>query len=87
MRIGGRERGKPDQEEDRGWVYRNCGGERISVCGAFQKLKVSLNFWRYNAIITLILQIERGEPMRADKKGQNEAWLHAKPVKGDICME
>lgn len=33
MRIGGRERGKPDQEEDRRWVYRNCGGERVSVCG------------------------------------------------------
>lgn len=33
MRIGGRERGEPDQEEDRGWVYRNCGGKRVSVCG------------------------------------------------------
>lgn len=33
MRIGGRERGEPDQAEDRGWVYRNCGGERVSVCG------------------------------------------------------
>lgn len=33
MRIGGRERGEPDQEEDREWVYRNCGGEWVSVCG------------------------------------------------------
>ena len=33
MRIGGRERGKPDQAEDRRGVYRNCGWERISVCG------------------------------------------------------
>lgn len=55
MQIGGRERGKPDQAEDWGWVYRNCGGEQISVCEAFQKLKVSLNFWRYNAIMALIL--------------------------------
>ena len=33
MRIVGDECDKPDQTEDRGWVYRNCGGERISVCG------------------------------------------------------
>lgn len=33
MRIGCRERGKPDQEEDRRGVYRNGGWERISVCG------------------------------------------------------
>lgn len=33
MRIGGGECDKPDQAEDRGWVYRNCGWERVSVCG------------------------------------------------------
>lgn len=37
--------------------------------------------------MVLILQNERGELMRADKKGQNEVWLHAKPVDSDICME
>lgn len=24
--------GEPDQEEDRGWVHRNGGWERVSVC-------------------------------------------------------
>ena len=33
------------------------------------------------------LLIERGELMRTDKKGQNEVWLHAKPVSSDVCME
>lgn len=33
MWLGGDECSKPDQEEDRRWVYRNCGGERVSVCG------------------------------------------------------
>lgn len=33
MRIGGRERGEPNQEEDRRGVYRDGGRERVSVCG------------------------------------------------------
>ena len=33
MRLGGDECSKPDQAENRGWLYRNCGGERVSVCG------------------------------------------------------
>ena len=33
MWLSGDECSKPDQEEDRRWVYRNCGGERVSVCG------------------------------------------------------
>ena len=37
--------------------------------------------------MALILQNERGELMHKNKKGQNEAWLHAKPVNSDICME
>jgi hypothetical protein len=31
--LGGDECSKPDQAENRGWLYRNCGGERVSVCG------------------------------------------------------
>jgi len=31
--LGGDECSKPDQAEDRRGVYRNCGWERISVCG------------------------------------------------------
>lgn len=45
MRIGGRERGKPDQAEDRGWVYRNCGGERVSVCSMSDQELVE-NIWK-----------------------------------------
>lgn len=33
MWLGGDECSKPDQAENRGWLYRNCGGERVSVCG------------------------------------------------------
>ena len=33
MWICGDECSKPDQAENRGWLYRNCGGERVSVCG------------------------------------------------------
>lgn len=24
---------EPNTEEDRGWVYRDCGWQRVSVCG------------------------------------------------------
>lgn len=54
MRIGGRERGKLDQEEDRGWVYRNCGGERVSVCGigswpdySRKRITLKADVWNY----------------------------------------
>ena len=33
MWLGGDECSKPDQAENRGRLYRNCGGERVSVCG------------------------------------------------------
>ena len=33
MWLGGDECSKPDQAENRGWLYSNCGGERVSVCG------------------------------------------------------
>lgn len=48
-----------------------------------------LYFGGGNDIISLfiLLLFERGELMRADKKGQNEVWLHAKPVNSDVCME
>ena len=33
MRIGGRERGEPDQAEDWEWIHRDCGREWVSICG------------------------------------------------------
>lgn len=52
------------------------------ICG------VRVEFWQVKCYNTSgYLLIERGELMRADKKGQNEVWLHAKPVSSDVCME
>ena len=33
MRIGGRERGEPDQEENWRGIYRGGDWKRVSVCG------------------------------------------------------
>lgn len=51
MQIGSRECDESDMEEDRRWIYRNCGRERVSVCGVRIEAGVVAPLWEQLSLL------------------------------------